>query len=132
MIEMKEDVILNEKERFVIDFFELSFLAESCLPPTPIARHNFFMNTINLYYHQMSWQQRKHFFEWIGKKLNTEYEESRLFIARYNPENQYLVKTFHEGKEEDVEAFKYEEKYMISSSRRVDERYINGVEKLKI
>jgi len=117
---------------FVIDFFELAFLTEACLPPSPIARHCFFMNTIDIYYFQMSWEKREHFFEWINPKLDMKHEESKIFHARYNPENQYLVKTLYEGKEENVEAFLFEEKYMITSKRSINEDYIVSSNKLTV
>lgn len=60
------------------------------------------------------------------------YEESRIFYARYNPENQYLVKTSFEDNEEDVEAFLFEGKYMVTSTRRVYEEYILSADKLFI
>lgn len=41
---------------FVINFFELAFLTEACLPTSTIARHCFFMNTIDRYYFQMTWE----------------------------------------------------------------------------
>ena len=117
---------------FVIDFFELAFLTEACLPPSPIAKHCFFMNTIDRYYFQMTWEQRKHFFEWITPKLNMEHEESKMFYARYNPENQYLVKTLYEEKQENIEAFLFEEKYMLTSARRINKDYILSIEKLTV
>jgi|694.fasta_scaffold15663_7 hypothetical protein len=127
--ELKTD---KSNNNFVIDFFELAFLTEACLPSSPIARHCFFMNTIDRYYFQMTWGQRKHFFEWITPKLDMKHEESKMFHARYNPENQYLVITSCEGKEENVEAFLFEEKYMITSTQRINEDYIFFIEKLVI
>jgi len=130
---MSEKLITdNTNNKFVIDFFELSFLTEACLPQSTIARHCFFMNVIDRYYHQMSWEQRKHFFQWIGKKLNMEYEESHIFYARFNPENQFNVTTFYEGKKENVEAFLLKEKYWVSSNRNINDDYIESVEKLTI
>lgn len=122
----------NSTGKFMIDFFELAFLTEACLPPSPIARHCFFMNVIDVYYNQMSWQQRKHLFQWIGEKLNMEHEESKIFYARFNPDNQFKVSTIYEGEKQEIEAFLFDEKYMISSSRRIDEKYIEGVEKLSV
>jgi hypothetical protein len=120
------------ENKFVIDFFELAFLTESCLPPTTIARHSFFMNVIDVYYHQMDWEQRKHFFSWIGKRLNMEQEESHIFNARFNPENQYNLKTIFNGKKETVHAFFLNGKYWVSSSKSVNHAYINSVEKIKL
>lgn len=122
----------NTNDNFQIDFFELAFLTEACLPPSPIARHSMFMKVIDRYYHNMSWEQRKHFFQWIGKKLNMEHEESKIFYARFNPDNQFNVKYLNGEIEENVEAFLFKEKYMISSNGRVNEKYIKSVEKIKL
>jgi hypothetical protein len=118
--------------RFIIDFFELAFLTETCLPPTTIARHSFFMNVIDIYYNQMSWEQRKHFYQWIGKKLNLEQEESQIFMARFNPDNQYKLKTLYQGEEKEQEAFLLKDKFMVSSNRSVNPDYIIHKEKLQI
>ena len=127
----KQIITENTNDKFQIDFFELAFLTEACLPPSPIARHCFFMNVIDRHYHYMNWEQRKHLFEWIGKKLNMEYEESKIFYARYNPDNQFNVKILNGEIEENVEAFLFKEKYMISSNGRVNENNIKSVEKIQ-
>jgi hypothetical protein len=121
----------NTNQKFIIDFFELAFLTEACLPPSTIARHSFFMNIIDIYYNQMSWEQRNHFFEWIGKKLNKEQEESQIFLARFNPDNQFNITTFYEGKKDIVHAFFMNGKYWISSRRNVNHNYIKSVEKIE-
>jgi hypothetical protein len=122
----------NTEKKFVIGFFELMFLTEACLPQSTIARHSFFMDVINIYYHIMSWEQRKHTFQWIGKKLNMEYEESQIFYARFNPDNQFNLNTSYQGKKENVEAFLLNGNYYISSSQRVNNDYIKSVEKMVI
>jgi hypothetical protein len=122
----------NTNNRFIIDFFELAFLTEVCLPPSTIARHCFFMNVIDIYYHQMTWEQRKHFYQWIGKKLNVEQEESQIFLARFNPDNQFSVKYKNNNKENEIHAFKLGDKYMVSSNKSVNEKYILSVKKLEI
>jgi hypothetical protein len=122
----------NTENKFVIDFFELAFLTEVCLPKSTIARHTFFMDVINKHYNKMSWEQRKHLFQWIGKKLNMEYEESQIFYARFNPENQFNVTTFYQGVKSDVKAFLLNDTYYISSNQSINNDYIESVEKLKI
>lgn len=129
---MKKNNTEKTHDKFVIDFFELAFLTEVCLPPTTIARHCFFMNIIDIYYHQMNLEQRKHFYQWIGKKLNLDEEESHIFLARFNPDNQFIVKHKYQNKEEEIEAFILNEKYMISSNSWVNNEYIISVDKLKI
>jgi hypothetical protein len=132
---MKQEnkIILEKTEgKFLIDFFELAFLTEACLPKSTIARHTFFMDVIDKHYHKMNWEQRKHLFTWIGKKLNMEHEESQIFYARFNPDNQFNLTTFYDGKKENVEAFLLNNNYYVSSNRKVNNNYIEKVEKLEI
>ena len=39
---------------FTIDFFELAFFAEACIPPSPIARAMFWQNLTKRYWSQMT------------------------------------------------------------------------------
>jgi hypothetical protein len=80
----------------------------------------------------MSWEQRKHFYQWIGKKLNMEQEESQIFMARFNPDNQYKIKTLYQGQEKEVEAFLLKDKFMVSSNRSCNPDFIVDTEKLNI
>ena len=119
---------------FTIDFFELAFLAEACIPPRPIARTMFWQNLTNIYWSQMTEGERIHLFEWLQK--NWQYEESlskeedtQIFHARFNPENQYIVKTNYNDKEETHRAFKMGERYYTLSSSWIAEEYIVEVEK---
>ena len=87
---------------FNIDFFELAFSAEACIPPRPIARAMFWQNLTNKYWYQMTEGERAHIFEWLNR--NPWYPESlekeddtKIFHARFNPDNQYMVKTRHKN-----------------------------------
>jgi hypothetical protein len=129
-----EEALLKEKNksRFNIDFFELAFLTEVCTPPSAIARHTFFLSVIDVHYHKMNLEERSHFYDWIGKMLDMEHDESKIFMARFNPDNQYVVDTNCLGEEKQVEAFLLNGKYMISSTIRIDERYIVSVKKISV
>jgi hypothetical protein len=118
-------------KKFAIDFFELAFLTEVCLPQSTIARHCFFMNVIDIYYNQMSWEQRKHLYEWIGKKLNMEHEESMIFMARFNPKNQYNVTTFKDGEKNVLQSFLLNDNYWVSSNKKINKDFIESVEKIE-
>lgn len=80
-----------------IDFFELSFLAEACIPPTTIAREFFWEKLINSIYKDLTVQQRKDLFTWMNNNTKFQYsldkgnEDCLLFNARFNPDNQYVV-----------------------------------------
>ena len=119
---------------FQIDFFELAFLAEACIPPRPIARAMFWQSLTDKYWAQFTEGERIHLFEWLQKSWV--YEESlekeadtQIFHARFNPDNQYMVKTNYEGKEEERRTFKMGDRYYIDSKSFVSEEYIMSVEK---
>lgn len=120
--------------KFTIDFFELAFLGEACIPPKPIARTMFWQDLTNKYWHQMTEGERIHLFEWINR--NSWYQESLekeddtiTFHARYNPDNQYMVNTLHEGKEEEHRAFKMGDRYYVGTTTFITEECITKTTK---
>lgn len=120
---------------FKIDFFELAFLAESCIPPRPIARTIFWQNLSTKYWDQMTEHERERLFEWINR--NEYYKESlekqsdtKVFHARFNPDNQYVVMTDFNNKSEAHRAFKMDETYYLSPTTSIQEKYITKIEKL--
>lgn len=116
--------------QITIDFFELAFLAESCIPPRPIARASFWHRLINEIHNQLSVNERKRLFEIIIKNpsFNKENEECQWFYARFNPKNQFLVSCFHEGKASTIQCFRKDDSYWTSKTRFVNEQYIKSVE----
>jgi hypothetical protein len=120
---------------FTIDFFELAFLAEACIPPRPIARTMFWQNLTDKYWHQMTEGERIHLFEWLQKDWR--YEESlkeqgdtRVFHARFDPDNQYIVNADFNGKaEEPIRAFKMGDRYYVGTNVWIAEELITSVEK---
>lgn len=121
---------------FKIDFFELCFLAEACIPPVPIARACFWLNLTDKYYKELSKDQRKKLFEWMTRldKLDLTNDDCLLFYNRYNPDNQYTVtpklKDQPETEYKPIEAFKHNSKYHISSTRYIEPNLVGKVEKL--
>lgn len=112
-----------------IDFFELAFLAEVCIPPVPIARNAFWNRLINDIYHQLSDDERERLFEWITKSysFNLENEDCVWFYARYNPKNQFNVQCFHNGEAGVHKAFLKDGKYHTSINRFISPDYIKSV-----
>mgnify|MGYP003344447537 FL=1 len=88
----------KNKNRFNIDFFEFSFLVEACIPPRPIARSLFWQDVINKYYNVLTQDERDRLYEWINRNpcmvssLNQQNEDCLWFNARFDKENQYLIK----------------------------------------
>jgi hypothetical protein len=120
---------------FTIDFFELAFLAEACIPPKPIARTMFWQHLTDVYWEQMSEDQREHLFEWLNKNdyykqsLEKE-EETQIFHARFDPDNQYTVHTTINGKDTVNRAFKYNDFYLVKSNSWITPEHITKVEKI--
>lgn len=119
---------------FTIDFFELAFLAEACIPPRPIARAMFWQNLTKKYWAEMTEGERAHLFDWIQK--NPYYEESlkneedtKIFHARFDPDNQYTVTYTYEGETSSRRAFKMGNRYYIGHNSWIGEDYITSVEK---
>jgi hypothetical protein len=119
---------------FTIDFFELAFLAEACIPPRPIARTMFWQSLTDKYWEQMTEGERIHLFEWMWKNwvyeesLETE-EDTQVFHARFNPDNQYMVTTEKIGVTEVHRAFKMGDYYYIGRNTLILDDYIVSIEK---
>ena len=115
-----------------IDFFELAFLAEACIPPVPIARGVFWDRLINDIHNDLSIEERKRLFDWItqNNRFNKEIEDCQWFYARFNPENQFNVSCFYNGKAGVIECFRKDEKYWTSKTRNINEEYIKSIEKI--
>lgn len=115
----------NKKDgKFEIDFFELLFLAEVCIPPVPIARACFFDSLSEVHYHKMSKEQRLRFYEFLKPKLNIDNEDHKLFLCRFNPENQYQITTGYLGEVEFHNSFLMDEKYHTSKNKFIAPDYI--------
>lgn len=115
---------------FTIDFFELSFLAEACIPPRPIARTCFWQELIDVYYHQMTPNQRSMFLNWLKLNPNFDVEKEeliRIFEARYNPDNQYKIKAI-DGKE--YEAFLLDDRYYTQRNSWIPKENIEDIKKI--
>ena len=120
---------------FTIDFFELAFLAEACIPPNPIARTMFWQRLTNVYWEQMSDEERDRLFEWLNRNDNykrslEKEEETQIFHARFDPDNQYMIYTTMDGKDDVNRAFKYKDLYYVKRNSWITPEFITKVEKI--
>ena len=120
---------------FKIDFFELSFLAEACIPPRPIARTMFWQHLTDVYWEQMTEGERERLFEWLNKddkykrSLESE-EETKIFHARFDPDNQYIVHSTFNGEDWVNNTFKFKDLYYTKRGTWVSPEFITKIEKL--
>ncbi len=115
--------------KFEIDFSELAFLAEACIPPRPIARSMFWNSLIDEHYFTMSIQERNHLFDWLKKSIGDRTNEGiELFLARYDPQNQYKVTCIYQGKTEIYECFLLKNRHYTKKDRFIADEYITNIE----
>jgi hypothetical protein len=116
---------------FNIDYFELLFLAEVCIPPQPIARTAFFESLINVHFHKMNENEKKQMFETItsNPKFDINNELCKHFHCRYDPDNQYLIHYSHGY--EDI-AYKYNDIFHIRINVFIPEEHLSSVKISKI
>jgi hypothetical protein len=117
---------------FKIDFFELAFLAEACIPERPIARTMFWHNLTDKYWEQMTPDERERLFDWMNKtdvyqESLKKHEDTQVFNARFDPDNQYLVNTFHNV---DHHAFMYKGKHYIGRNTWIPKEFIKSKNKI--
>lgn len=118
---------------FKIDLFELGFLAEACIPPKPIARTMFWQHLTDQYYHQMANYERAYLFNWLNrnecyKQSLQEQEDTQLFHARFDPDNQYEVEV-ELGKRSVHDAFLFKGRYHTGRNTSIVEDYIINIKK---
>jgi len=115
--------------RFAIDFFEFSFLAEACIPPRPIARTCFWHDLIDKYYHVLTPGERAKLHEWIKRNpaFSLKNEDCQIFDARFDPKNQYKVKTVFHGEGNEKEAFMWNNEYYFARNKSILKEYITEV-----
>lgn len=124
------------EKRFKIDFFELSLLAEACIPPVPIARGMFWKELIDDYHDQLTSEERARLHEWLNRNwkytegLKKQQEDILCFEARYNPNNQYKVWYKTENVSGLTNAFLYNGKFHTGSNIWIAPEYIEKTEKL--
>jgi hypothetical protein len=122
------------EKTFTIDFHELAFLTEACIPPGTIARSQFWRSLTDKHWHKMTDPERSHLFRWIqlnpfyNKSLEKE-EETLIFHSRFDPDNQYIVKYIFDGIEKEERAFMIGENYHVNSNQRINEKFILEITK---
>ena len=115
---------------FSIDFFELTFLAQSCIPQAPIARTMFWQRLVNDIYHKLSDNDRERMYNFMLRDITDKNNKDiQWFLARYDKDNQYIVTTDHNGYDERTEAFLFKDNYYVGIDRFFNNKFIKKIEK---
>jgi hypothetical protein len=115
---------------FNIDFFELAFLAEVCVPPVPIARSHFWDKLCDIHYHKMSDEERERLLEWLRPILTVNNKDCDHFVARFSKENQYVVVVNNlNSKPACFDCYLWEEQYHLLKNKFISRNHIVKVVK---
>lgn len=120
-----------------LDIFEMYYLLESCFRGSHL-RSGTIRRFVDEWFGLFTPKQRKDLYDWIlrdiydgkFKPMFSCCGEDEIFMARYDPDNQYRVKTLYDGKEQVHDAFLRDGKYYTKSDRFISEEYIASVEKI--
>ena len=119
-----------------LDIFELGWLLDTCLRGSHL-RTPTIERFVDEWYDKLNEQERYNLYEWslrityhgAFKPSDASCGKDRIFMKRYDPENQYMVTTFYEGKEEVHRTFLMDGKYHTECTRFIAPEYITKVEK---
>lgn len=117
-----------------LDKFEMYYLLESCLRGSHL-RSGTILRFVDEWYSKFTKKEREQFYTSVLRDVyEGEFKDllhlcgaDAMFMARYNPDNQYRV-TLINGNT--VEAFKINDRYYVLSNRFIDENCIIKVEKI--
>lgn len=120
-----------------LDIHEMYYLLEACLRGSHL-RSTTILKYVDDWYSLLSPSQRKCLYDWALRLVyDGEFKQrpaacgaDRIFMARYNPYNQYLVTVSDGVKTETVEAFKLDGRYWVKSNRCCAEECITKIEKI--
>lgn len=118
-----------------LDIFEMYYLLESCFRGSHL-RSDTIIRFVDEWYEMLEPSRRSDLYNWILRDIyNNKFEKSSklcgadlIFMARYNPDNQYIV-TLSNG--EVVNTFLLDDKYYVLSNKYCDPSSIIKVEKVE-
>jgi hypothetical protein len=110
-----------------IDFFEILKLIDACFGGYSGVSMGFIVKVTNRY-DSFSEEEKAKIFENInGIKRLARNSYTEKMLARYNPDNQYLVETKSEGQ---LRAFKFKDVYHVNHDWRIFQDEIIKIEKI--
>lgn len=119
-----------------LDIFEMYYLLESCFRGSHL-RSDTIARFVDEWYGLFTPEQRKNLYEWILRDIyNGKFKPDsilcgadKVFMARYNPDNQYSV--ILKGKGKGFSAFLMNDRYYINSRTYIDNGSIIRTKKIQ-
>jgi hypothetical protein len=110
-----------------IDYFELTVLIEASWHTGTILRYGILEKAIVTWYNQLEDNDRARLYDFFKRNYKVENEIQEIFMARYDPDNQYIITTLFEGKEATFNTFLHNKQYKIGKDTSIHEKYITKV-----
>lgn len=114
-----------------IDYFEFLILVDSSWHSGTILRHSVLLKAMDVWYHEMTDNDRARAFEYVTRTQKVENETHRRFLARFDPDNQYDVTSEGKGIKGTKRCYLFEGKYWDTVNSFAGEEWIKKVEKVK-
>lgn len=112
-----------------IDYFEFTVLVEASWHSGTILRYSIMEKAINVWYKDLTWNERKSAFEFFNRTCEAKNEIQERFLARFNPDNQFRVHSKGKGIERTDILYLYQGTYWDTTRSFADEEYIESIEK---
>lgn len=112
-----------------INYFEFTVLVEASWHSGTILRHSIMEKAINVWYRDLSWNERSRAFEFFNRTQDAKNEIQERFLARFNPDNQFKVESDGKGIKRSDILYLYKGEYWETTRSFADKKYIKKVEK---
>ena len=120
-----------------LDLFEMSWLLESCLRGSHL-RSATVDRFVDEWYGVFNGEERARLYEWMlrlvyegeFKPMQSMCGADERFMARYNPDNQYVLDAIWSGSRHPIRVFKLGDLFYVNSTRYVNPKSIIQVHKL--
>lgn len=120
-----------------LDMFEMYCLLESCIRGSHL-RSGTILRFVDDWYELFTKEQRdKLYYDTLRLIYDNNFVPcdsccgaDKIFMARFNPKNQYMLTVSNGRETKTVNAFKMNNKYYVKSNRFCAEEYIKKIEKI--
>jgi len=116
--------------KLTIDYFELTVLIEASWHAGTILRYSIIEKAIDYWYNRLEDNDRARLYDFFKRDFEVKEEIQEIFMARYNPDNQYEVTTDFEGKINKYHCFKWCDEYHTDKKTSIKEKYITEITKI--
>lgn len=115
-----------------VDVFETTVLIQAAWPDGTILRSMMMQRAINEWFYLLRPKDATAVFEWFKKHAEIKTVNHRIFMLRYDPDNQYSVEaTDEKGVRTIQQAFKMNTNYYVRDNSYISPEFITNATKIE-